>query len=247
MQSYSQVHNTTIQGRVSSSEHHLDGVHIYNMSTGFGTVSNDLGLFEIEAKVNDTLLFSSLQYKNRNITINRNHINNKFIVVQMETQVTELEEMTLHQLSGSMTTDLQKVPKVAPKKYIFEWDKSDLAKEFEEDRIDRLKPPDAQLLANPIVMLGGGAAATFPLFALEAEYKLRRELKEKKDFRTTVIKKLGNRFFINNLNIKEDLIYEFLDFCESTEALSYFRRGDLLSLIKLFKEKSIAYHERKKD
>jgi hypothetical protein len=246
MNGVSQVHNTSLKGRVTNGEKHLEGIHILNISSGYGTISNDLGLFEIDVKLNDTLLFSSLQHKNREYKISRSNIKDKFIVVTLAEQITELDEMMLHQLSGAMSVDLQMVPKVTPNKYTFDWSAADMGKRFELDRIDRLKPPDAQQLTDPIKG-GAGVAATIPNFALEALYKLKREIKEKKAFRNDMINKLGARFFADELGLGEDEIYLFLDFCESESALAWYRSGNYLALIQYFKTLSSDFQKRKNE
>jgi hypothetical protein len=57
-------HNTStvISGKIVSFNNSVHNVHIINLNNKRGTISDDLGNFEIRVKVNDTLLLSTIQY-----------------------------------------------------------------------------------------------------------------------------------------------------------------------------------------
>jgi hypothetical protein len=242
----SQVHTTVLEGRVTDNDRHLEGVHVLNVTTGLGAVSNDLGLFEIGVRVDDTLLFSSLQHHNRRIVIDQQLIRDGFIVVYLQDKVTELDAVMLHGLTGSVTADLQQVPKARPERFEFEWKPEDLARTFEADRIDKSKAPIAGGVPN-MMTSGAGASATIPLFGLEAEYALRRRLQEKVEFREFLLRKFGRKYFTEQLNISTPRLYEFLDFCETETTLDHFRNNRILQLIEICKERSVKFHEQKND
>ena len=63
--SFSQEQSQTVKGKVQSetSEAILQNVHVLNLTKVKGTITNNEGEFEINAKLNDTLYFSYIGYK----------------------------------------------------------------------------------------------------------------------------------------------------------------------------------------
>jgi hypothetical protein len=54
-----------IDGFVQSDSIQLQDIHILNLSTRQGTISNLNGKFRITVSVNDTLIFSGIQFRDR--------------------------------------------------------------------------------------------------------------------------------------------------------------------------------------
>ena len=62
------------------------------------------------AKEGDVLLFSSIQYENKKITISKYHIESSSIIIKLVPIVNILDEVYLHGLTGSLDVDFKKTP-----------------------------------------------------------------------------------------------------------------------------------------
>ena len=113
---FSQEKYALISGEIISSNKTVSDVHIINLNTKLGTVSNDKGEFELMISLNDTLLFSSIEYERKKIPMTGNFIKYKKIVVDLIPSLNELEEVFIEGLTGNLSYDINKVPKKKPKK-----------------------------------------------------------------------------------------------------------------------------------
>ena len=76
-----------------------------------GTTNTSNGTFEIEAKENDTLLFSSVQYENMTVIITNKIYREKYLKVKLKKDINELPEVLISNISltGNLTTDLANI------------------------------------------------------------------------------------------------------------------------------------------
>jgi hypothetical protein len=87
----------------------LEGIHVLNLSSKFYTITNDKGEFFINGKLNDTLVFSSVQYKIVSLKISRDNLINKYILVELADYVNVLNEVFIGDpLSGNLEDDIAK-------------------------------------------------------------------------------------------------------------------------------------------
>ena len=66
-----------LDGIVRTDSIFLENINVINKTQNFGVSSNSKGEFIIYAALGDSILFSSVNYKNRIIKISNTHINNK--------------------------------------------------------------------------------------------------------------------------------------------------------------------------
>ncbi|MDP3358049.1 MAG: hypothetical protein Q8S41_01750, partial [Lutibacter sp.] len=83
MNCFSQEKYALISGKIISSNNAVGNVHIVNLNSKLGTVSNDGGEFEMLVSLNDILLFSSIEYERKEIIITDNFIKYKKLVVEL--------------------------------------------------------------------------------------------------------------------------------------------------------------------
>jgi hypothetical protein len=67
----SQENRKLINGEIKLDSFPIHDVHIINMTTNTGTISNDLGIFTIPVTLGDRLSISHLNLKNVTITITK--------------------------------------------------------------------------------------------------------------------------------------------------------------------------------
>jgi len=102
-----QAQRQEIKGKLIANDD-VEGIHILNKTASKYTVSDDIGLFSIEAKANDTLFISSLIYNNKEIVISKEHENSNSIEIKLEEKVSELDKVIVGKiLTGSLQSDLE--------------------------------------------------------------------------------------------------------------------------------------------
>lgn len=102
-----QAQRQEIKGKLIANDD-VEGIHILNKTASKYTLSDDKGLFSIEAKATDTLFISSLIYNNKEIVISKEHENSNSIEIKLEEKVSELDKVIVGKiLTGSLQSDLE--------------------------------------------------------------------------------------------------------------------------------------------
>ena len=92
---------------VIDGEDDVEGVHILNKTSFTNATSDAKGAFVISAKVNDTIIFTAVQYKTLFKVVTDSDIALKSLQVTLEVFVNELDEVYLARpLSGNLTDDV---------------------------------------------------------------------------------------------------------------------------------------------
>lgn len=240
--SYSQEKHTTITGKIFSLSDSVDNVHIINLNNLTGTLSNDYGEFEIKVHLNDTILFSSIQYEKIKIVVTKKHLNSKIMEISLIPSINNLDEVFLHGLTGNLNLDLDKKPKDTTPKHNFAFKLSDLDKKLPGDEFGYQKDVNAESFTNPVYLAGGGQGSKYNK-QLENERALKRKLAKMKEFPYQLRKRLGDDFFINSLKIPKEKIYLFIDYCESKDISAKYVDNRLLEIIEILKEESNSYNK----
>jgi len=97
-----QDRTTILSGKITSDSLAVENVHIINKTSQRGTLSNNLGEFKIYVKEKDTLIFSDIQLVFKIITINKGHIKNKKININLIQKNNELPEVVLENMAKSL-------------------------------------------------------------------------------------------------------------------------------------------------
>ena len=102
------VNGTVINGDTSQP---LENVNIVNLNQVKGSSTNELGEFEIPAKVNDTLHFSYLGFKSIKVRVTNDWINFGNANIIMTELALALEEVVVNQLklTGYLEVDIKQV------------------------------------------------------------------------------------------------------------------------------------------
>lgn len=236
-----------ITGKIYSANKLISDVHIINLNNRHGTISNSNGEFEINISIKDSLLISSIQYQSLIIGVTKEHLKSRRINIHLKPVINELDEVFLHDLSGNLTFDLNNTPKDTMPKHNFRLTPNDFNKKLPEDIHGFKKPPNALSMTDPTYMGGASASATLPDFQLIALRKLKRELRNKKEFPSKIKQELGLDFFTITLKIPKEKINHFLSFCEYRKIIDYHNKNNLLEVIKILREESKNYHEIKNE
>lgn len=110
-----QEFTTRLEGRVYSKDADVAATHVSNISSNKGTITDAEGFFVISVQLNDTLVFSAVQYKRKEVVVTLEVLNTDAFNVSLEPSLTELDEVvvTPYNLSGDLKRDINKI-KVGP-------------------------------------------------------------------------------------------------------------------------------------
>lgn len=93
---------------IDNSDEVAEGIYVTNKRTKHTTKSNFTGTFFIQAQVNDTLIFRSDWYENRNVILKPNLFRKEQIVVHLTLQNINLKEALIaKKLTGILEKDVQ--------------------------------------------------------------------------------------------------------------------------------------------
>ena len=105
---------TIVKGTVISTttSQPLESVNIVNLNLVKGTSTGENGVFEITAKVNDTLHFSYLGYKSIKVKVTNDWLKFGDVKIEMTELALALEEVVVKQLklTGYLEVDIAQVP-----------------------------------------------------------------------------------------------------------------------------------------
>ncbi len=114
MPALAQEEPTLINGKVlnDANDKPLENVHVVNLNSVVGTVTDDEGHFEIRAAVNDTLYFSYLGFKSIRVRVTNDWLRFGDIKIKMTELGIALEEVVVKQvqLTGYVEVDARTIP-----------------------------------------------------------------------------------------------------------------------------------------
>jgi len=97
-----------LKGEVTNEVDH-DGIHVFNKTHSKYTITDADGRFEIETQLNDTIVFSALQYELKELIVTKDVLKN-FQYVLLKTKVNELDAVyIMPKLSGNLLMDTQSI------------------------------------------------------------------------------------------------------------------------------------------
>lgn len=97
-----------LEGRVQSKEGDVAATHVLNITSYRASITDANGFFSIPVRVNDTLVFSAVQFKKKTIVVTPEIYESAMLSVPLEDALEQLDEVvvTPYNLSGDLTKDL---------------------------------------------------------------------------------------------------------------------------------------------
>lgn len=92
-----------VEGKVSANDD-VENIHIINKASKSYTTTNALGEFSIRAKLNDTIVFSAVQYKLKAVLVDAEILSAKTLNVTLEENRNELDQVVVGRV---LTKDLE--------------------------------------------------------------------------------------------------------------------------------------------
>lgn len=226
-----------LSGRLRSADADVGDIYVLNKNSKISTISDAVGRFTISVKPKDTLVFSAIQFKRKEIVVTREILTAKFLLVPLEEEVTELNEVVVmpYKLTGDLKMDAKSetvvtastlrlpnayiVPKIQSERMLF------TATDWNFKGTSICMDPAINWLSGRTLML---------------RRRVTRDLYQKK------MKQL-KRFYpdsllVVTLEIPETKIYDFIYFCEEDPIFdSLVDLDDKLNLLEFFRKKSLEY------
>jgi len=222
-----QENRVLITGEIKNDSVPIENVHIINKNSWKGGITNKLGQFKISVTDKDTLIISDIQYQNKIIIVNQNHVLNKFIEINLLELTNELDEVIVQQFDD-MSEELN-LPNAGKKPL---------------NKLDRNLNHYSQK-STPIVILEallfkpGGIDDIYNI--VSGNRKKDRKLKEliqgdalnagKLEYVKIMREHFQDDFFINSVKIQEEHIDSYIYYCLAQNIGNLYDKGRLIEVI----------------
>ena len=265
---FSQEGRKNILGKIVSDSIGIKNVHIFNMTSRKGTISNAYGEFQIPVKENDTLLISDIQYQSQKIIIDETHLSSVQLFISLKLNINELNEVELkdHDLSGNLKNDAKNTAYTdnmnEELKKPGAW-KVDMRVIDDIDDMDREKAPDSRKLTDPteqatqgglIGLLTSLGIKTIINEASKIGRKKRMKKREQKIYNEKALvapeairNELGDSFFVATLKIPAQYIDDFIKYCDNKGVIEKYLKGNKIETIDILIKQSEVYLKNLKD
>ena len=215
-------------------------IHIVNLNMEKGTTTDNSGRFKIYAETGDRLLFSSVQFENREIVISSTDVESGKIEVKLFPARNELDEVKISdlKLSGYLDKDLSKIKYFDREKYGIPYPKKQLSQTQR-----RLYTANQNITSRwqYIGVLLGGVSLDVVMNDINGRTKYLKKLDQQDKLQLRVqrgIDVLGKSFFISGLGLPESEIENFVYYCaREPEFEIILNSANSLDLIEYYKNR----------
>lgn len=210
-----------LEGRVSHPRLSLEGIHVINSTRGGAEITDAKGVFSISVQLGETLVFSAIQFKRRDLYITEETIQSKDLIVYLDAFVTELDEVVVkpHNLSGNLASDLNSSTSKPTLNF-----KDVGIPGFEGVRKEKIVSGKSLLLSTLLLPISGGINIEAVYKHLSGYYeslKKKRANQSQFNFVVKAIEFYGVYFFIENYNLDIDQVYDFVLGCAENSDIAY--------------------------
>lgn len=200
---------TELKGEIANSGDN-EGIHIFNKTLHRYTITDESGQFKIEVKLNDTIVFSAVQYKLKNLVITKEMLAKKYVYVLLETQVNELDAVYIKpKLSGDLLADTQRIKT----KELF------TARTLGLPNAHVIPPTPAERKLYTATHTGGGLPIEALINAISGRTKMLKkhiQLERKASLENSVYVSF-EQTMLRDFKVPEAKIYDFLYYASSDE------------------------------
>jgi hypothetical protein len=187
-----------INGKISANTSDLGGVYVINAQTEAMTTTDDSGAFSIAAKEGDTLVFSSIQFKENRVLLTADNFSDLHFTIKLSMVMHQLQEVVVRNYNGINATSLGIIPQ-GQKRYT-----------EAERKLHTATALNAQ--ANAGTMAGGSVSAD-PLFNFlsgrTAMLKKEVVVEKKEAFMKLLERMFSIDHFVNRLQIPLEYVKGF--------------------------------------
>lgn len=183
-----------LKGKVVSDNFALEGIEVINKTNQKITVTDNQGLFSIEAKEGDQLFFFGKEYTSTSTTVSQNALENHNFRISLSKKPIEIDEIVIEK--GRSV-----------------WTKSELQRILDVQYFD-----DGQSSPkNKLIYNGQTHGIDFAQIGRRILKSLKKNRKQASSipFKDYITAKFNQNFFLETLELKPDEIHLYLEFCEA--------------------------------
>lgn len=210
------VQREVIRGQIVADSLSVESVTVFNISSNKGAVTDPLGYFSIYARPKDTLVFSSIVFKSKQLVLDETDFKVVIVKVKLEEFINELDEVivTPRTLSGILEKDSKNLKVTDLKEDL---DQNSIVKiQVEGDQYSALR--NTAMPNDGIIMYGMNfieiGKMIGKIFQKDKPEK-KMVFTSNKNFQEAVKDKFTYHFFTETLGLKKDEIGLFLGFCDT--------------------------------
>ncbi|HBS11858.1 MAG TPA: hypothetical protein DEO36_04840 [Flavobacteriaceae bacterium] len=233
----------TINGKVKSNIEELENIHVINKSSNKGTITNTKGEFKLSVKEKDTLIFSGIQFNNKEIIINPFDVLSKSLTINMISKRNQLDEVTIRK-SKNIAVELG-LPNAGKKKLT----------KLEAREVYYSQAPVAIVILSTLFNPAGNFEDLYHIISgnRKRDRKLKAYIEADKlaAYNKKVIKQIRlyfkDVFFTETLQIPEKEIEYFIEYCLPKGIIDLYIKKRNLEIMDIFIKESITYLKELKD
>jgi hypothetical protein len=234
---FAQNEKIILSGIIKNDSLPIGNVQVINLSTRRGSLSNSKGEFRITAKLNDTLAFSDIQYKYKQIRVNKEQIRSKFLTVKLELNVNKLDEVVIFK-NKELTNPLGlpnfgKKPLDKIEREINYYSQESLGKIILQTLLFKAGG------INDLYYVVSGERKKFRKYKNLLDHDKLVEFQEKKAIE--IREHFKDDFFIEHFSIPKEKINDFILYCIPDEMISLFDQKRYIEVIDIFYKKKDAF------
>ena len=214
------VSREIINGKIVADSLVVENVTVFNKSSNKGAVSDSNGFFSLYARPKDTLVFSNIAFTSRALVLDEFDFKVKIVTVELISKVDELDEVIVspYSLTGDLIkdTDNLKVVMIDPKTNQKKIMNQEMDPDFYSSSKNIAMPNDGTILYG-VDFVKVGKLLKNTIFKSDKDDKAEHNAKYFQDKIVPQIlkEKFSYHFFHETLNLKDNEIALFLNFCES--------------------------------
>ncbi len=207
-----------IFGKVQS-ESGVENIHVINKTAQVFTITDKAGAFKINVALNDSLVFSSVQHKLKEVVISNHTMSTKILLVKLDEHINELDEVVVGKvLTGDLLKDIANVEGNPPINF-YDVGIPGYTGRIATQSERRLSEAGAFRPEMLLGLLGGGVPLNPILNGISGRTKMlknRVRIERKEVLMHTIKARLSKDFFASN-PLDEALRMDFFYFCADDE------------------------------
>ncbi len=235
----------------------LEGITVFNASTLEGTVTNEDGVFYIDARTGDDLSFSAIQYDPFSLKVTEPTMDKGSLQLTFSEGVNLLEEVVVTDQNIVVRVKRTEMPDTGLEQVTERNIALPAVDRVENTFSDRVRQPEEMPLVKTAMNQTGLRYNSFNLVGLlgglllngilnELDLNLDLGAKQKKEFEEVVLKnKYSTEYLVDYLDIPEENLYEFMVFAQEQGLnQSMLDKKNEMELLKFLDEQSTIFKAR---
>ncbi len=211
---YANSQSIEISGKVESLSN-VENIHVINKTQQLFATTDKRGVFVITAKLNDTLIFSSIQHQVKNIILTKQMIIDKVVYIKLEEQINVLDAVTVGKvLTGNLMSDIKNTEGDPPIDFFDVGIPGYQGKPATQSQ-RRLSEAGEFKPKMLLGFLGGGIPLNPILNGISGRTKMLKKrvaIETREELMLSIKARLSKDFLASN-PLKDDLVADFFYFC----------------------------------